>query len=300
MIDLKPLVDQFIGSSGQLSIAPSQQVSWQDELMKTIDPERERRKNIAQALLSASAALASTPGNFLQGLSSAAVQGATAYNQGRDAIDQRRTAGLRMIDQDRQQQEDRRLEQLYRTFGIADRYNDSERAAANDQRDFNYRKGRDEKQDAFTEKRIAIADRNAASRAGIPKGLNFATGENLKMRKYAQLGLNRNDFFDDAEKAAAQAEYDAYAEMVDQEVARGRSGESKPTPAPTVQNPDQGILPNQSGTPEKTGALKTPPQDVLMQAEEAIRRGADPAAVRQRLIDNGYDGDYVNFTGPPA
>lgn len=116
MTDLASLISTFTGAAA--SPAPAPAMPWQQQLLEQVDPEKARRQNIAQALAKASAALATTPGNFLSGLSNAAATGANAYVGERANIDARRTQALQQIQQQQQQDEDRRLQRLRDAIGV--------------------------------------------------------------------------------------------------------------------------------------------------------------------------------------
>lgn len=91
---------------------------WQQELLETVNPEKQRRRNIAKALQQASLAMAQTRGSFLDGLSAAAATGAGSYITGQQENEDYAAKVRQAIALDQAKQQDRRLELLYRTIGV--------------------------------------------------------------------------------------------------------------------------------------------------------------------------------------
>jgi hypothetical protein len=116
MADLSSLISAFTGQA--TAPTPSTTMPWQQALMEQVDPEKARQQNIAQALAKAGAAMASTPGNFLTGLSNAATTGANAYISERPNIDARRAQALLQIQQQQQQDQERQLNRLRDAIGV--------------------------------------------------------------------------------------------------------------------------------------------------------------------------------------
>jgi hypothetical protein len=126
-LNIRPLIDQLFAANKN---APSQQIpAWQSDLTQSIDPERQRKENIRSALVSAGQTLASTPGNFLQGIAAAAGGGAKTYNEGRNDAVQKRIAAKQFIDEFQRKEEDRRLDKLKELVGVGRNYNADVRAA---------------------------------------------------------------------------------------------------------------------------------------------------------------------------
>jgi hypothetical protein len=91
---------------------------WQQELLETVNPEKQRRRNIAKALQQASLAMAQTRGSFLDGLSAAAATGAGSYITGQQENEDYAAKVRQAVALERAKQQDRRLELLYRTIGV--------------------------------------------------------------------------------------------------------------------------------------------------------------------------------------
>lgn len=109
--------------NGQTLVPP-----WQQELLKTIDPEEAENRNRRRALLAASQALMSTPGNALQGLAQAAGTGAQAYHNEQDQFGDRRMAVLKALFDDKAAQKEAELKRLAAQFQMAQGVNADERA----------------------------------------------------------------------------------------------------------------------------------------------------------------------------
>lgn len=122
MNDLSSLVSLFTSQATQ----PAASMPWQQTLLEQVDPQKARRQNIAAALQKASAALATTPGNFLTGLASAASTGAGAYHEGRLASDQRRVQAMQAIDQANREQQNATLSRLRDAIGVQSGYENTQ------------------------------------------------------------------------------------------------------------------------------------------------------------------------------
>lgn len=113
------LDDLYSTFLGQTTSAYNQPESpWQQELMASVNPEKTRRDNIKRALAQASMALATTPGNFLTGLSAAAGTGANAYLQAQDDAEQQRMKAMQLVQMAQQKDQDRRLSLLMGAIGV--------------------------------------------------------------------------------------------------------------------------------------------------------------------------------------
>lgn len=152
MSALDNLISTFTAQSntalGQTGDAP-----WQNELLESVNPEKVRKRNIAQALLKASQALATTPGNFLQGVSAAASSGADSYITDRDNAEQERLKTLQLVQMARQKDQDRRLSLLMDAIGVQQKQDDTL-----------YSRGRDTKSDERQAKADARAERESQAR----------------------------------------------------------------------------------------------------------------------------------------
>ncbi len=275
------LLQQFIGQTQQMNQqpAPSQEGSpWQQELLESVNPEKAKRQNIARALATASQALATTPGNFLQGIAAGTSAGANSYLTGKEDMVAKRAQIMQSIEQAQRQAQDQRLARLQDALGIS-------RGIQND----DYARGRDKLADGrYTDEKKYQREQDATERADRLAGKNkesLAYKNELKRSQRAAVSEYQKwekEAGDDITGAPlTDADKQAkWNEIVDRmgiqelyEEPADNSSAAVPVPSPKVEKPD----------------TKIPPNDALAQAKEAIARGADPAAVRQRLIDNGYD-----------
>lgn len=130
------LEDLYSTFLGQTTSAYNQPESpWQQELMASVNPQKTRADNIKRALAQASMALATTPGNFLTGLSAAAGTGANAYLQGQDEAEQNRMKAMQLVQMAQQKDQDRRLSLLMGAIGV-------NRDIQSDKRDEDYNNAR--------------------------------------------------------------------------------------------------------------------------------------------------------------
>jgi hypothetical protein len=104
---------------GQTNSALNQQEQpWQQELMASVNPDKVRKDNIRMALAQASQAMATTPGNFLTGLSAAAGAGANTYLQAKQGAEEDRMKAMQLVELANQKQQDRRLDLLMGAIGV--------------------------------------------------------------------------------------------------------------------------------------------------------------------------------------
>lgn len=309
MADLASLVQAFTGQASQPS---SPDLPWQNQLMQQVDPETARRRNIANALQKASAALATTPGNFLTGLSAAANTGAGEYLQGRDANDMKRIEAMRAIEQANTAQKDRDLGRLKDAFTVQNQYDNTvygreQDAKRTDQweREFGYRRTQDEKNHELRVQQVQSLDAYRQAKAGIDIATGKTSGASGTLTAGQRIAaLNAiNKFTFDFEKRRIAAINDDWSIPAEEKPARlaaiaqekeafkqSLMQEYQLDGAPQVQNPAASTTPGAGGKTDKGGAVAKPAPDMaLQQARDAIARGADPEAVRQRLIQNGYD-----------
>ena len=113
--NLDQLYQTFLGQTNDA--LSQQQQPWQQELMASVNPEKTKQQNIRQAIAQASMALATTPGNFLQGLSAAAGTGANSYLQAQQGAQQDRVRALQLTQALQQKEQDRRLSLLMGAIG---------------------------------------------------------------------------------------------------------------------------------------------------------------------------------------
>ena len=125
------LDDLYALFQGQTNTALNQpQQPWQNELMASVNPDKQRHDNIRMALAQASQALATTPGNFLAGLSAAAGTGANSYLQAKQNSEDARIKAMQITALAQPQQQDRRLQLLHDAIGVGrDLSNDKVSAA---------------------------------------------------------------------------------------------------------------------------------------------------------------------------
>lgn len=116
MAGIDELLATFMGQVDTSMNAPP--APWQQELLETVNPEKVKRQNIARALAKASTAMATTPGNFLSGVSAAAATGADAYLTGRDEGEQQRMKVQQLVQMQQQKDQDRRLGMLLDAIGV--------------------------------------------------------------------------------------------------------------------------------------------------------------------------------------
>lgn len=313
MADLNSLVQAFTSQASQ----PSEPLPWQQQLLEQVDPAKAKRQNIARAIQRASAALASTPGNFGTGLAAAASAGSGAYLDGRDASEAQRIQAMRQIDEANRAQKDRDLSRLSQAIGVQSGYENTQYARGRDaisdnrytqektyqktqdDRNFGIRQQQANSMDSYRRQRNEIA----AAKAGIDGQIGRVPGTKgmltANQRNQAITAINR--FANDFEQRRLE-EIDADYSLTPEEKAAAKVNVSTEkndykrslmqeyqleTASPQVMDPNQTPAPGR--TDKGAPAAKPAPDVALQQAREAISRGADPEAVRQRLIQNGYD-----------
>lgn len=116
MAAIDELLSTFMGQNQTALDAPP--APWQQELLESVNPQKVKRQNIARALAKASTAMATTPGNFLAGISAAAATGADAYLTGRDQAEDQRLKVQQAVQMQQQQDGDRRLKLLLDAIGV--------------------------------------------------------------------------------------------------------------------------------------------------------------------------------------
>jgi hypothetical protein len=103
---------------------------WQQELLETINPEKQRRRNIAKAIQQASLAMAQTRGSVLDGLSAAAATGAGSYITGQQESEDYAAKVKQAIAIDQTKQQDRRMAMLLDAIGVNQKQEDNALAKA--------------------------------------------------------------------------------------------------------------------------------------------------------------------------
>lgn len=139
---LDAMYQTFLGQTNDAMNQPA--APWQQELMETVNPQKVRAQNIKRALAQASMALATTPGNFLTGLSAAAGTGANAYLTAQDDAEQQRMKAMQLVQMAQQKDQDRRLALLHDALGVG-RNLQSDKIAEEDRQ---YGRRKDERQEA--------------------------------------------------------------------------------------------------------------------------------------------------------
>jgi hypothetical protein len=116
MAGIDELLATFMGQADTaLNAGPA---PWQQELLETVNPEKVKRQNIARALAKASTAMATTPGNFLAGVSAAAATGADSYLTDRQRAEDDRMKAMQLVQMSQQKDQDRRLNLLMDAIGV--------------------------------------------------------------------------------------------------------------------------------------------------------------------------------------
>lgn len=196
MAGLADLLQAITGQTQQMNAAPP--AAWQQSLTQAVDPAKMKREAIAKALATAGRAMATTPGNFLTGLSAGITGGADQYLAQRDANEQRRLAAQMEIDKAQRGDQEARWRLITDLFGITrgvendeygrsrDRLGDA-RTAENDkynrsrdkvgdaryEDEQNWNRGRQKRLDDLASERVEIARERAkidAERVGLKSG----------------------------------------------------------------------------------------------------------------------------------
>ena len=116
MASIDDLIANIMGQTDTALNAPP--APWQQELLETVNPQKVKRQNIARALAQASTAMATTPGNFLAGVSAAAATGADSYLTGKDQAEDERIKVQQLVQMQGQKDQDRRLSLLMDAIGV--------------------------------------------------------------------------------------------------------------------------------------------------------------------------------------
>ena len=177
MAGIDDLLSTFMGQTNTaLNAAPA---PWQQELLETVNPEKVKRQNIARALAKASTAMATTPGNFLAGISAAAATGADAYLTGKDQAEDQRLKVQQLVQMQQQKDQDRRLALLLDAIGVQRNQIQDQRQAdqdaygkTKDEREWGLRK---QESDARTSYYNNRGTGSTASNAAIERRIGTAT-----------------------------------------------------------------------------------------------------------------------------
>lgn len=233
---LDAMYQTFLGQTNDAMNEPA--APWQQELMETVSPQKVRAQNIKRALAQASLALATTPGNFLTGLSAAASTGANAYLTAQDDSEQQRMRAMQLVQMAQQKDQDRRLSLLHDAIGV--RRNLQSEKIADEERQ--YRRGRDAKADE-RQKRLddsLIDYRNRPRSGGASGGLTQNQIGVFKRDIRRQMDAERKRLEEEAKldesitPEAIEQQLDEY--RIELEDYYGISGDDGAAPTPTVPN----------------------------------------------------------------
>lgn len=230
-----PALDDLINQYTTISQGPmpSEDVSWQQELLRTVDPERARKQAMRQALAKASMALATTPGNFLTGLSAGAATGANEWANAQPEIDQRRMQVLNSLRQMNQQNVDQRLGRIRDMIGVrrgldADAQQTEDRSydRAMKEKDFRLDQRKFESSDSYRQGRLEVARQKAEMDAQkIDADIGVSPGKSSGARTFQQRRLALDSIhkavqnyrtavsasaFNDEERATAERQVQEY------------------------------------------------------------------------------------------
>jgi hypothetical protein len=272
--DMGPLLQAFIGQTQQATapVAPAQEGSpWQQELLETVNPQKVRQQNIRRAMATAAQALATTPGNFLQGVSAAASTGANAYLNGQEQAQARRAQVMQQIDQAQSRDRDERLSKLAAAIGI----------------------GRGIQNDQYGRQRDAVSDQRYTDET------KYRRDQDVLDRKDRRLTRAYNDMLSQSQTLTTKRAIRSELRTLETQLKEEAKYNEAMTPQAVQAQIDQrraeleeyyGIsLDDSIDASASPQVVKPDASSALQEARDALAKGADPAAVRQRLIDNGYD-----------
>lgn len=250
MPGIQDIYNTFMGQTDSALNAPEQ--PWQQELLETVNPEKVKRQSIKKALAQASMAMATTPGNFLTGLSAAASTGANSYIDAQDQAEQDRIKAQQLIQVAQQKQQDRRLSLLMDAIGVDRNLKSDKREEA----ETTYRHGRDAKSDARQEKLDnSLISYREKGRNGNASGLSPAQVQTTKRTIRKELddlekSLRKPDPLSDAPPLS---EEEIQQKLEERKAMLGNyygiDVDSSNASTPTVAQPGAGILPAQSAAP---------------------------------------------------
>ena len=281
MPGIDDLIATFMGQTN--SALNAEPAPWQQELLETVNPQKVRRQNIARALAQASTALATTPGNFLTGLSAAASTGADAYLTARDQAETERARVQQLVQMSQQKDQDRRLELLFDAIGV-------QRNQISDEQSTERHKAGLERDRAYTD----YYNRRGVGGATLSPAQEQTNRRAIRNELRAERRALERQV---ADGTIPPEEMDQRLEelRIELEDYYGVTADDTPAAPGSPQQPKASPkVPAAPASTKNTGKTPTPaPPDIMQQAKDAIARGADPAAVRQRLIDNGYDASGI-------
>lgn len=303
-----PSLDELINQYTTIAQGPmpSEDVSWQQELLKTVDPEHARKQAIRQALAKASMTLATTPGNFLTGLSAAAATGANEWANAQPEMDQRRMQVLNTLRQMNQQNVDQRLGRISDMIQMRRGINSDARQADEQsydrqmkEREFGLRESQAMGNEAYRQGRLEIARQKAeqdARKIDAAIGAPGASGpKTFQQRRLALDSITKAvqayretlgdpRWMGEEERAAASHQVQEYEATL-----FTRYGIDPATGAFVDPGMSGGMQSSKPPTTSKFGPDRPSQDDAINEARAAIARGADRAKVIERLKSMGYD-----------
>lgn len=274
---LDPLYETFLGRTNDALNQPD--APWQAELMETVNPQKVRAQNIKRALAEASMKLATTPGNFLTGLSAAAGTGANSYLAAQDQAEQDRMKAMQLVQAAQQKGEDRRLALLMDAIGV-------KRNLHNDQiaeEDRQYRRGRDAKSDERQAKLDdSLIDYRTRSRSGGSSSSGADAAVERRRGKAADTYFRQLDKLREDNYGEEPSEEDKDALW--NEIMRRYRVDGDGSDAP----PDEGSVPTSDASTVQQ------PSQVSPTASGAIVANAPPP-LEQRIVGKVYATQKGNF-----
>lgn len=308
-----PLLDLFVSEA--TAATPTR--PWQQELLETVNPEKMKKQRIAQAIAQASQAMATTPGDFLTGLSAAATTGANSYISQRGMDDDRRTQAMRQIEEANDRDKQLRLSRLQAAIGLRqDADNDLYRRERDQTQDQRYDQEREDK-NRIAQQNYELRKMNYESLSQYrvdqvkvraeKQAIKTAAGGDVERERRLRLDAvyrNLNEFTKALPTAYADEDRvqndkitaEKRAELEQAYGINASTGEMMDAPG-TIAPPQQPGAPSSvspapapTSTTGKGDKQPKPAQDeALRQARDAIAKGANPQAVRERLLQSGYD-----------
>lgn len=255
MAGIDELLATFMGQADTaLNAGPA---PWQQELLETVNPEKVKRQNIARALAKASTAMATTPGNFLAGVSAAAATGADSYLTDRQRAEDDRMKAMQLVQLSQQKDQDRRMSLLMDAIGVQDKLLDNKRAERQEDR----------------------ADLDSASRRKYYEQGRGSSGAEAAMERKrgtaAKVYFDWLDGFDEYETPPTEEQKDAkWGEIVRRFGLDEAEDPTQSTRAasPQVVAPGRTDLPPSGGIPQQapaaTGGIRPPPPAAI----DALRK----------------------------
>lgn len=261
---LDDLYNTFLGQTNDALGA--QDSPWQQELMESVNPDKVKRQNIMRAIAQASQTLATTPGDFLSGISAAVGSGANSYLQAQDGAQQDRLQAMRVVQAAQQQQQDRRLQLLHDALGVGRDIRSDARADRQEQRQAKY-------DDARTE--YYRKGKTGSGMSGADAALERKRGTAATMY-FRQLDKLREDNF--GEEPSEEQKDNLWNEI------QRRYKIPDDTP------------PDEEGVPTSENSATVQQGDVAAAAPGGILPAEAPPPLEQRIVGKIYATPKGNFT----